>query len=75
LVESVCSDPNGHALPGVTPLDPVQCLRPRKLQFGERLPYHKRDWPNAGDTNHPDGYQQSDSFPVLSRYGPAVVQT
>ena len=75
-MEDVCVDAADHALPDASPLDaPASCPRRRKLRTGERLPYHKRDWPNVGDEAHPDGYQQSDSFPVLSRYGPAVVQT
>jgi len=76
LVENICVNAADHPLPGLSPLDvPAACPRQRKLRTGERLPYHKRDWPGIGDGAHLDGYQQSDSVPVQSRYGPAVVQT
>ena len=72
LVQSVCAGPDGAALPGVTPLDSA-CTRPRKLQPGEALPYHKQDWPGREDrARRPDGYQRSDSFPVRLLQGLAV---
>ncbi len=77
LVENVCVDAAHQVLPGVSPLDEASaCPHQRKLAIGERLPYHKRDWPGLNDrTTHPDGYQQSDSFPVSTRFGLAVIQT
>ena len=64
-------------LPGVSPLDgPAACPAQRKIQPGERLPYHKRDWSPADlRGSGPNGYQQSDSFPVRTALGTAVVQT
>jgi hypothetical protein len=77
LVENVCVDAANRVLPGVSPLDETSiCPRQRKIAVGELLPYHKRDWPGLNDrTAHPDGYQQSDSFPVSTRFGLAVMQT
>lgn len=80
LVQSVCIDDQDRVLPGVTPLDEATaCPRQRKPRMGERLPYHKRDWTNAAGGLQADGltvgYQQSDSFPVQTSAGPAVVQT
>ena len=77
LVENVCIDANNQPLPGVSPLDePAACPSQRKLAIGERLPYHKRDWAMIAERDmRPNGYQQSDSFPVRTIYGPAVVQT
>ncbi len=75
LVEDVCTDGSDHPIPGTSPLD-GGCSRPRTLRVGERLPYHKQDWAgNADQDAHPDGYQRSDSFPVSSTLGPAVVQS
>ena len=76
LVESVCDDGRGHALIGVSPLDgPARCTRPRKLGIGEVLPYRRRDWANLSErAARPDGYQQSDSVPVRTALGLAVVQ-
>jgi hypothetical protein len=45
------------------------------LTFGERLLYHKRDWPGLGDSIYRGSYQQSDSVPLPSRYASSVVQT
>ena len=77
LVENICVDARDRPLPGVSPLDaPAACPQQRKLAVGERLPYHKRDWPGVADrAGRPEGYQQSDSYPVLTSLGEAVVQT
>jgi hypothetical protein len=77
LVASVCADAHDRAVPGVSPLDGfAACPHPRKLRLGERLPYHKRDWPGLLDrAAQPEGYQESDSFPARSALGVAVVQT
>ena len=77
LVANACTSSDGRALPGVSPLDgPDACPRQRDLQPGERLPYHKRDWTPADvHGSGPGGYQQSDSFPVSTQLGIAVVQT
>lgn len=77
MVENVCTDGSNRPIQGASPLDgPVACPRQRKLGIGERLPYHKRDWSGLADrAANPDGYQQSDSYPVRSTLGPAVVQT
>ena len=75
MIQSVCVDAADHVRPGMSPLD-TACTTSRTLRIGERLPYHKRDWPGRGDVSaQPDGYQQSDSFPVMTQDGPAVVQT
>ncbi len=76
LVESVCVDAGDHPLFGVSPLDgPARCNRQRKLGIGEALPYRRRDWADLIDRGtHPDGYQQSDSVPVRTALGLAVVQ-
>lgn len=70
LVQSVCTDATGRPIPGQTPLD--ACPRRRTAAIGDRLPYHKRDWPGDGDR---DSYQQSDSIPIQTRMGPAVLHT
>ena len=76
LVQSVCTGPGGRVLPGVSPLDGAACPQFRKLRVGEALPYHKQDWAGTGDRAAlPDGYQRSDSFPVQTTMGLAVVQT
>lgn len=77
LVQEVCVTAADRPVPGATPLDGADaCPRRRKLAVGERLPYHKRDWPGAADRAAlPGGYQGSDSIPVRTRFGPAVLQT
>ena len=77
LVQDVCADATGRAVPGASPLDgAAACPRHRKLAIGERLPYHKHDWPGAADqVARPDGYQASDSIPIRTSLGPAVLQT
>ena len=77
LVTNVCVSGNGQVLPGFSPLDgPAACPGQRKIQPGERLPYHKRDWtPDDQRGAGPNGYQQSDSFPIRTALGTAVVQT
>jgi hypothetical protein len=76
LVQNVCVDARDRPLPGISPLDGSVCRRQRKLAAGERLPYHKRDWPGVADrAAHPGGYQGSDSVPVRTQLGPAVLQT
>ena len=73
LVQDVCVDARDRPIVGATPLDgPAGCPRPRKLRTGERLTYHKRDWPGVPDRA---SYQQSDSLPIRSSRGPAVLQT
>ncbi len=76
LVESVCADAQDRPLIGVSPLDgPARCARQRKLGIGEPLPYRRRDWADLADRGrYPDGYQQSDSVPVRTAFGLAVVQ-
>lgn len=76
LVENVCVDARDRPLVGVSPLDgPARCTRRRKLEVGELLPYRRRDWSDLADrAKYPDGYQQSDSVPVRTTMGPAVVQ-
>ena len=73
LVQDVCVDGADQPVTGATPLDgPAACPRQRKLRTGERLPYHKWDWPGGNDRA---SYQQSDSIPIRSSLGPAVLQT
>ena len=76
MVESVCVDARNQLLIGVSPLDgPARCIRQRKLNVDEVLPYRRRDWADLNDRGRfPDGYQESDSVPVRTSLGPAVVQ-
>ena len=76
LVQDVCVDTANRPIPDATPLDASRCPRRRKLAIGERLPYHKHDWPGAADRDvRPGGYQASDSIPIRTALGPAVLQT
>ncbi len=77
LVQDVCVGAENRVIMGVTPLDGTgACPRRRKLAIGERLPYHKRDWPGVSDRDSlPGGYQASDSIPIRTSLGPAVLQT
>ena len=77
LVQDVCVDAANRPITGATPLDGANlCPRRRKLAIGERLPYHKHDWPGAADRDaRPGGYQASDSIPIRTSLGPAVLQT
>ena len=64
LIQNVCLDPNGAVTTGVSPVDGnPACRNQRDLRPGERLPYHKHDHPNQGDSR-PLGYQRHDSYPV-----------
>jgi len=75
MAQSVCTDAQDRVVAGATPLE-SGCGRMRTLRVGEALPYHKRDWPGVADRpRFPDGYQQSDSVPVMTARGPAVLQT
>lgn len=67
LVQKVCVSSTGQVLA----IDPYDCNSNnvnnylRSLQNGESLPYHKHDIVNSVTLN-PDGFQQSDSFPLAS---------
>src|SRR5258707_7876020 len=64
LIKTVCLDRRGVVLSGVSPADGNPgCVDQRDLRPGERLPYHKHDHPNQGDSALL-GYQRHDSFPV-----------
>ena len=64
LIQNVCLDRRGVVLAGVSPADGNPgCVDQRDLRPGERLPYHKHDHPNRGDSALL-GYQRHDSFPV-----------
>src|SRR5258705_13976697 len=64
LIQNVCLDRRGVVLAGVSPADGNPgCVDQRDLRPGERLPYHKHDHPNQGDSR-PLGYQRHDSYPV-----------
>ena len=64
LIQNVCLDRRGAALAGVSPVDGNPgCVDQRDLRPGERLPYHKHDHPNQGDSALL-GYQRHDSVPV-----------
>jgi hypothetical protein len=61
-------------LAGVSPADGNPgCVDQRDLRPGERLPYHKHDHPNQGDSALL-GYQRHDSFPVETAGFGAVVE-
>jgi hypothetical protein len=69
LVQKVCVDAGGHALP----IDPYDCTAGdtlRSLRAGEPLPYHKHDQPDA---SHPEGLQRHDSYPLRDIEGHEVV--
>lgn len=69
LVQEVCIDQSGKMLP----IDPYSCPQgdtSRPLEIGEPLPYHKHDQPGP---NHPDGYQQHDSYPVRDLGGSLLI--
>jgi hypothetical protein len=64
LIQNVCLDAQGGVVSGMSPVDGnPACASQRDLRPGERLPYHKHDHPNQGDSV-PLGYQRHDSFPV-----------
>jgi hypothetical protein len=64
LIQNVCLDARGAVLAGVSPVDGnPACRNQRDLRPGERLPYHKHDHPNQGDSK-PLGYQRHDSYPI-----------
>ena len=64
LIQNVCLDARGSVITGVSPVDGnPACVDQRDLRPGERLPYHKHDHPNQGDSR-PLGYQRHDSYPV-----------
>jgi hypothetical protein len=64
MTQNVCVGRDGAVLPGRSPIDGARaCPAQRDLRPGERLPYHKHDHPNAGDSPR-EGYQRHDSFPV-----------
>jgi len=73
LIQNVCLDRRGAALAGVSPADGNPgCVEQRDLRPGERLPYHKHDHPNQGDSALL-GYQRHDSVPVeTARLGTVV---
>jgi len=63
MVQSVCLDGRGAVL-SLSPLD-SRCASIRKLHIGEKLPYHKDDWPSVRDFRQmPRGRQRGDSFPL-----------
>jgi hypothetical protein len=64
LIQNVCLDPQSAVIGGVSPIDGnPSCVEQRDLRPGERLPYHKHDHPNLGESR-PLGYQRHDSVPV-----------
>lgn len=78
LVQDVCVDGAGKIMQNATPVDDSsRCPRHRNLQIGERLPYHKSDWPHADQAAmHVNGYQIDDTFPIdTKKYGAVVVQS
>ena len=75
LIQNVCLDGQGNVLAGSTPLSP-DCTRQRDLRPGERLPYHKSDWPNDRSLQkNPNGWEESDSFPVVFNGQTFSIQT
>jgi hypothetical protein len=64
LIQNVCLDARGVVVSEGSPVDGnPACVAQRDLRAGERLPYHKHDYPDRGE-NRPLGYQRHDSFPV-----------
>jgi hypothetical protein len=66
LIQNVCLDTSRRVLGGVSPIDgDPRCAAQRDLASGEKLPYHKHDYPSPGDRAAvARGYQRRDSFPV-----------
>jgi hypothetical protein len=78
MVQDVCLDSSGKVVVGISPIDQFnRCERRRDLSLGERLSYHKHDWPSAAHAKRqPTGYQRSDSFPFITQsLGFVVIQT
>lgn len=76
IVQDVCVDRTDKPIAGVSPLDGHdKCPSHRNLRIGEKLPYHKQDWPQSGDVNHAQGYSRNDEYPTtLGALGTVVVQ-
>ena len=76
IVQDVCVDHAGKPIVGVSPLDEHdKCPSHRNLRIGEKLPYHKQDWPQSGDTDHEHGYSRNDEYPAtFGALGTVVVQ-
>jgi hypothetical protein len=64
MIQNVCLDAGGGVLIGHSPADAdTACVAQRDLRPGERLPYHKHDYPNTAGGPR-EGYQRHDSYPV-----------
>lgn len=76
MIQDVCVDDQDKPITAVSPLDP-KCSRHRDLRPGERLPYHRHDWPSFADkAKRPFGYQRGDSVPYeTKRLGTITVTT
>jgi hypothetical protein len=76
MIQNVCLDKSGAVLEGVSPVDgDRRCVAQRDLRPGENLPYHKHDFPAAGErAGVPRGYQRHDSFPVETAHFGIVVE-
>ncbi|HVT26452.1 MAG TPA: hypothetical protein VHE81_00395 [Lacipirellulaceae bacterium] len=76
-VQDVCVDHNDRPLVGISPADGTgKCPSHRNLRIGEKLPYHKQDWPSKEQAAaHPHGYQRQDDYPWSTRlFGTVVIQ-
>jgi len=76
MVQDVCVDSDDQAIPGLSPIS-ADCIRHRDLKPGERLMYHRHDWPSYAHLGrHPQGYQRGDSVPYqTTRLGIISVTT
>jgi hypothetical protein len=76
MIQNVCVDRSGAVLEGVSPIDgDRRCVTQRDLTPGEKLPYHKHDYPAVADgARLPRGYQRHDSFPVATAQFGIVVE-
>jgi hypothetical protein len=75
MIQNVCLDKARAVLKGVSPIDgDPRCVGQRDLVPGESLPYHKHDYPAAGDKTALRGYQRHDSFPVVTAQFGLVIE-
>jgi hypothetical protein len=72
-VQDVCLTAAGSPAINLPPTE-ASCLQRRNLLVGEKLTYHKHDWPTKQSAAaRPQGYQRTDSFPVRTKLLGTVV--
>lgn len=75
LVQSICLDPAGRAIPGMLPFEPG-CARLAPQQQDAPMPYRRHDWPAVAQARTlPTGYQASDAVLGSLLGVPAAVHT